>query len=1115
MSSVNVGQLSARFGLDPAEFLAKLRGVSGATQLFSSQMKREMKDTARERKALETDMLEATRQSAEKEVAERKWAADATLEYEKRNAAKRQALLAEENANTKRAGFASIMLASNAAGAGIPFPLARILSQQFPGITNLLSGFIGLTAAGVGLRVIVDIFDKITHKMDEAKRKEEDYAEAVQKTKMVIGEANVASEQRLDKALARVAGLKGDKKEQVRLEGLVADSEAIGETAKTVEKLSEMELKEARAKEAQMQGWAAAGRVMHEVFNFDSTLQVEKINNSMEQFAREFSLKAVRDQLEGTAHAAELLTQRAKEADDAVTALEAARADQKAHPQFVYAGPGAPPATFKPRITQEEIDAAKALAKYHHDIEDSEKRRKAGAKATKEADDLAANKAKIKDAAAERAAATKRELEAVDHLVSSLRDKAAAETAAGAAASVPAKAAAAANKEVADRLADAREKLKVGDITTAQFAQISKALNAATPAIREYELAIETLKARNEQTGKATEELTRKTAELNTQTDERIAALDEEAAGTGKVAAEQARNVAKLAELIPLQQRLQDLYDRLPAADKIAPHPMDTPTEGQTFAAKTRGDLNAATAAADTLRNKISATENPKIQAAAFAEELKKVKERTAEIAGAGKSPWAKIDAEVAAATERMRGLGQSEKEAEDQAKQLRAALAGEQNEKIGAEFAKLDEQVREAHVELALLSTGSPLAKLSAEAEKIGHEFGLDAAQIAGVRARLMELQSTANAGKAWEGVDALNAGGAKMLELQQQVATLQAASKSGFIIDDATGRKIQMSADALSAVHLRMREIGEEEDKLLLKTGGIHAGFQAWLDDLQKVESEGQFVYNSLTQATKGFEDEAAKSFMAILTEQRGGQRKLIAELQKMWSGYFANLAQMGIKHGLDKLLQPAGSALGKAFHIAPQAAKDAAGTVDLGKGSAEQFAKGPGAMFSGLGKGGVKDSAETANTTATTLNTTATNALTAKMGMSGGGGGGGLLGGLIPIPGASGGGGASAAADFNLAGLAMGTDDWAGGSTWVGEQGPEKLNLPRGSQVIPNDVAMRSGGGDTHITNDFRGAVVTDDLMRKSDAVKMSKGAEDRAYSRAVTATKENGLRSRSSR
>jgi phage-related minor tail protein len=47
------------------------------------------------------------------------------------------------------------------------------------------------------------------------------------------------------------------------------------------------------------------------------------------------------------------------------------------------------------------------------------------------------------------------------------------------------------------------------------------------------------------------------------------------------------------------------------------------------------------------------------------------------------------------------------------------------------------------------------------------------------------------------------------------------------------------------------------------------------------------------------------------------------------------------------------------------------------------------------------------------------------------------------------------------------AGGTDNWRGGPTWVGENGPELINLPRGSQVVPNDVVKGGqGGGDTVI-------------------------------------------------
>lgn len=56
------------------------------------------------------------------------------------------------------------------------------------------------------------------------------------------------------------------------------------------------------------------------------------------------------------------------------------------------------------------------------------------------------------------------------------------------------------------------------------------------------------------------------------------------------------------------------------------------------------------------------------------------------------------------------------------------------------------------------------------------------------------------------------------------------------------------------------------------------------------------------------------------------------------------------------------------------------------------------------------------------------------------------------------------------------AEGTDNWRGGPTWVGERGPEIVNLPRGAQVIPNDIARHMGGGVTapvNISIDARGA------------------------------------------
>lgn len=41
--------------------------------------------------------------------------------------------------------------------------------------------------------------------------------------------------------------------------------------------------------------------------------------------------------------------------------------------------------------------------------------------------------------------------------------------------------------------------------------------------------------------------------------------------------------------------------------------------------------------------------------------------------------------------------------------------------------------------------------------------------------------------------------------------------------------------------------------------------------------------------------------------------------------------------------------------------------------------------------------------------------------------------------------------------IGGLATGTNNWRGGLSWVGEKGPELMNLPGGTRIFPNDVSM----------------------------------------------------------
>ncbi|MCI5078247.1 hypothetical protein [Oricola sp.] len=81
------------------------------------------------------------------------------------------------------------------------------------------------------------------------------------------------------------------------------------------------------------------------------------------------------------------------------------------------------------------------------------------------------------------------------------------------------------------------------------------------------------------------------------------------------------------------------------------------------------------------------------------------------------------------------------------------------------------------------------------------------------------------------------------------------------------------------------------------------------------------------------------------------------------------------------------------------------------------------------------------------------------------NGNGKGGGLFGALAGLLNFSGGGGGGDPwAGLRIGANANGTKNWRGGLSWVGERGPELVNLPRGAQVYPNDVseAMMSGRG-----------------------------------------------------
>lgn len=93
------------------------------------------------------------------------------------------------------------------------------------------------------------------------------------------------------------------------------------------------------------------------------------------------------------------------------------------------------------------------------------------------------------------------------------------------------------------------------------------------------------------------------------------------------------------------------------------------------------------------------------------------------------------------------------------------------------------------------------------------------------------------------------------------------------------------------------------------------------------------------------------------------------------------------------------------------------------------------------------------------------------------------------------------------------AMGTDNWRGGETWVGETGPEKVNLPRGAQVVPANVARAQQARATsfapsihqHITMDNRGAMIWEQESARLMAL-MNQTAARAGYGAVQTARQQ---------
>lgn len=264
----------------------------------------------------------------------------------------------------------------------------------------------------------------------------------------------------------------------------------------------------------------------------------------------------------------------------------------------------------------------------------------------------------------------------------------------------------------------------------------------------------------------------------------------------------------------------------------------------------------------------------------------------------------------------------------------------------------------------------------------------------------------------------------------------------EKGLIDQAAYTAGMQKASEALVQADDHLLKMQEDLKKLLERSTSASAGVQAFFLQLQIDSAQnGKFAFDLLNQGLKGFEDTLTKAVFEGKAKWKDLFRSMAEEvfkfgLQKSVSGLFSGISQTGFGQTLG---------LGK---LVPNVASGAAGGAELT------------AAASTLQVG-----SSTLLTAATTLQAAATQ-MSASSITSGGSG---AIGDL------------SDSGIGSLPGFASGTDSAPGGFAWVGEQGPELMNLPSGTSVTPA-TSVRSGGDEHYY--DMRGAVVTEELMRKAE-------------------------------
>lgn len=230
---------------------------------------------------------------------------------------------------SSREGAESLRLFDEAFGIHISRPIAKILANEFPALAKGLQSMLGAgVALGVGIAAfdfLSKAIDGVIKKMDEAKKAQLAYEEAVRNTARTLDELASSHEKRMLQLQAELDALSGNKEGELQNKIKLADIDdaerAISDIDRVTKQLQEEAKTAMEAATATHRFWLA----LNDLASSNNTLAQEKTAKDFEDFRLKYEELTRKDATEGTQKGLEVLKQKAAELDKQLSDAQAHR----------------------------------------------------------------------------------------------------------------------------------------------------------------------------------------------------------------------------------------------------------------------------------------------------------------------------------------------------------------------------------------------------------------------------------------------------------------------------------------------------------------------------------------------------------------------------------------------------------------------------------------------------------------------------------------------------------------------------------------------------------------------------------------------------------------------